>query len=616
MNIRTRNIIAACMLSLAVSSHASYIWWEGEDAVTNNFPRRSGFSPMNEAERAVLSEGAWLSIDGTRAEPAFAEYTVAVPAAGTYDLWVRKFWKHGPFRWRFGKGEWREVGRDVALADSVTLRPLVGANWVRCGAVKLDAGTQVFRIELTENTGAACFDCFILSPVPFTPRGKLKPDEKYGQAPEGWFTFEPGRDTFENAVLDLRGLNEREAGSQGAVFRRGDQFVFEKTGAPVAFWGVTACQNVWMMDKDDVDYLARRLAKMGVNMVRLHTSPFDESTPGPVTRKIHYLVSALKKQGIYVGINWYCLACVHVKPAWDLPELPNGYQPMSALFCYPRLQERYKAWARALFASTNEYTGMTLATDPAVAFIELIDEDNYFFWTFAPKQFPEPVRAALETQFGDWLAKRYGSIQKAKEYWGPGPAPEGAKDDPASGRMTLYPASIMTGADWAVASRNARRMRDQVEFLVASQRGFFAMMRDWLRKDLGYRSCVVPTNWKTADERVLGPLDKYTYLAGDATARNCYFSGPFKEQNGAFGFGPGDAYADRSVLNAPESAIMLEMQYADYPHVATEGGWAMPNRYRSEGPLVMAAYGALQGTDGFCPFVVEHDWVNTLPMWP
>jgi hypothetical protein len=39
---------------------------------------------------------------------------------GEYAFWVRKFWKHGPFRWRFDSmpaGEWRELGPNPALAD-------------------------------------------------------------------------------------------------------------------------------------------------------------------------------------------------------------------------------------------------------------------------------------------------------------------------------------------------------------------------------------------------------------------------------------------------------------------------------------------------------------------
>ena len=51
-------------------------------------------------------------------------------------------------------------------------------------------------------------------------------------------------------------------------------------------------------DKASVDYLARRFAKMGVNMVRVHSGVFDRNArdPGAVDRKyldqLHYFVAS------------------------------------------------------------------------------------------------------------------------------------------------------------------------------------------------------------------------------------------------------------------------------------------------------------------------------------
>jgi hypothetical protein len=79
----------------------------------------------------VLSGGEWLTNGENRApgeaEP-FATYRVTVPADGSYQLYTRKFWKHGPFRWRFGEGEWRTCGGDVALLDSTPIRQFLEAN--------------------------------------------------------------------------------------------------------------------------------------------------------------------------------------------------------------------------------------------------------------------------------------------------------------------------------------------------------------------------------------------------------------------------------------------------------------------------------------------------------
>ena len=131
----------------AAAKETAFVWWEGEDATETNFPERSWFSAdtFRAKRHEVLSGGDWLSNSGDRTGPeAFARYTVEVPAAGEYGLWTRKFWKHGPFRWRFDQGSWQECGRDIALLDGVTIRTHLGANWVFLGRVKLAKGRRKF----------------------------------------------------------------------------------------------------------------------------------------------------------------------------------------------------------------------------------------------------------------------------------------------------------------------------------------------------------------------------------------------------------------------------------------------------------------------------------------
>jgi len=172
---------------------------EGEATVETNFPTRSDSRPTRFANirNEVLSEGDWLTNGEDRApgeaEP-FAQYRVTVPADGTYQLYTRKFWKHGPFRWRFGADAWQTCGGDVALLDSTPIRQFLEANWVRLGEVKLQAGDQTFELRLLAKEGqskGAAFDAFVLMQSPFVPRGKLKPDSKSGQATEGFWAFEP-----------------------------------------------------------------------------------------------------------------------------------------------------------------------------------------------------------------------------------------------------------------------------------------------------------------------------------------------------------------------------------------------------------------------------------------
>ncbi len=611
--------LAVLLGACATARGQTYVWWEAEKPDATNFPARSWFSPVNDREVDVLSAGAWLSRDGSTKGALSATYTVNVPQAGDYNLWVRMGGGGQPFTWRFDGGAWQgpdPAGRPVdnMVVDCVDDR-YFGIVWVPLGREALAAGKHSFELQVpvADNLRAA-FDCFILVQGEWHPYGRMKPGQKYDDAPAGWFAFEPDRDTFAPSPIDLSRLNEKEAGSRGRIVKKGEDLVFEKTGEKVRFWGVTAGSKDWMMDKADMDYLARRLAKMGVNMVRFHTAPYYETTPGPVTDGIHYLQAALKRNGIYSGFNWYCLATDKVQPSWHMEGFKTGDSPMELHLFYPPMQKIYREWAANLFGSKNPYTGMSLAEDPSVCYIELIDEDNYLFWTFRPENINPVALPFLERKWADWCKAKYGSIDKALAAWGPAKAPK-MPDHADEGRLALYDAGTLTGQDWAVASRNPKRASDQLRFFVEDMRDFYTGMKKWLHDDVGYSGLVVATNWKTADDRVLGPLDEYADMSVDVTARNTYFNGPFKRTK-FFPWMVGDSYQDLSLLRHPEQAITLNMQYTGYPHFITEGGWAMPNRFRTEGPLVLASYASLQGVDGIFLFALEPDWDTTLQPWP
>jgi hypothetical protein len=51
-------------------------------------------------------------------------------------------------------------------------------------------------------------------------------------------------------------------------------------------------------------------------------------------------------------------------------------------------------------------TGQPLVQEPAVAAVEIQNEDSFFFWTFSDGNIPEPQLQILEKQFGNWLAAR------------------------------------------------------------------------------------------------------------------------------------------------------------------------------------------------------------------
>jgi hypothetical protein len=610
--------VAAVVGGAITASAADYVWVEGEKPEATNFPAKSWFDASTFPETAhLLSGGQWLSASGKRGkDELFARYVLDVPADGQWTLWTRKFWQHGPFRWRFDQAAWQTCGRDCALADSTFLRQHLGANWVNLGQVQLAKGRHTLELRLLADEGeetTACFDAFLLTRQPFMPRGKLKPDERSGQADEGYFAWEPAVDSFTGeALLDLRYLNEKTAGQSGFLGRKGDGFVLGD-GKPVRFWAVNVGPNNIGQDHATIDYLARKLAKLGVNMVRCHGAVFDESAadPAAVDKKrlddVCYLVAALKREGIYTTLSFYFPVWFNAKPSYGLGdyEKQESKVPFALLYFDPRMQHIHRAWAKALLTTKNPYTGLALGRDPAVGAVEIINEDSYFFWTFTARNLPAEKWAALERLFGQWLTAKYGSLDKALAAWG---SAKHENDRPAEGGVGLFDAWHMTGDGSRQGGPDkTRRMGDQVQFLAESQRRFYADTAKFLKEECKLGGLVLCSNWITADANMLDAIERWTYTAGDVIDRHGYFDGKHEGDGASYSVRVGHAFAPRAAVTSPDDLPLQVNQVVGYPHIVSEIGWPNPNPYRADMTFLMSAYGSLQGVDGFYSFAVGSD---------
>lgn len=590
------------ILTCAVAAPAQFVWIEGEDAVEHSMKRHNWYDSVN---RDSLSGGAWLS-HFAGGEPPEATYSFRIATAGDHHFWIRANSVAGPrLSYRLDQGPWTEVALQHAIEKlniATDAKPdMRFISWINAGQVKLSAGAHSIRFRFhSPNNNHGALDCFVLTPNAFLPRGALKPGAKTGKANPGYFAWEPELDNFSrDALIDLSYLNEDIAGQDGYLSAQGSEFRLANS-QPVKFWAVNTGPGIWGLGDQSHVYLAKHLAKHGVNMVRVHGGIYGR-TDGQVNmqrlERLQHLVWALKQEGIYTKISFYF-------PAWfrlDDWHRQGQRWPFMLLFFDEDMQRVYFNWARALLTTPNPYTKLPLGQDPAVAMLEIQNEDSHFFYTFNQKNAPPERWAKLKAIYGQWLQDKYGSMGKALQAWKTKPV-EG--DEPQGGEMELLNAWYMTTDGLKSQPAQRQRIADQTAFLTTNMRAFYAQAIDYFRNTCAYQGLVSCGNWHTADARTLDALERYCYTAGDVIDRHGYFDHNHKGDGASYSIRSGQRFTSQSALHLKHNSPLPYVETQGFPNIITEIGWPMPNMYRAESAFLCASYGALLGMDGIFHFSV------------
>lgn len=437
-------------------------------------------------------------------------------------------------------------------------------------------------------------------------------------AEPGRWVFDPPPDDFRpGAALDLRYLNETVAGESGFVWvdQNGDFLL--ANGKPVRFWAVNT--NVGREQpfvvkprgrktEPDLARHARFLAKRGVNMVRLHAhiNPDIRANPNaPITAIdekerdwIWRTVAAMKKEGIYVTVSPYWPNTMAFNPRWDYPGDPT--MPAHALLFFDEpMQEAYKQWMFQLLVPPNPYTGIPLTEDPALAIIQLQNEDSLLFYTV--DRLRGAPRTRLMRKFGAWAAAKYGSAAAAVRAWDNRTL---RGDDPDAEMLDFYILWEMTQNRTGGA---ARRLADQLQFWTELMHGFHAGMARYLKHELGCGQLVNATNWKSGDPVRLEDAERYSYTSTDVLAKNRYYAGVHNGPNRGWAIMNNDEFTSPSILRNPRDFPLNLRQVRGYPFLITESAWVNPMAYQSEGPFLIAAYQSLTGVDAYYWFATGDD---------
>ena len=423
---------------------------------------------------------------------------------------------------------------------------------------------------------------------------------------ETWAWSPPADKFTDDAILDLRHLNERVAGETGPIRRSPDGESFVRgDGKPIRFWAIGS--DVHRKSPAEMETHCRFLAKMGVNMVRIHTDVSVQKEGAKITDVndktidgIIRFVAIAKKHGIYTTISPFW---AHAKaPAtWNI-EGYTGAELWGLMFFNPDLQNAYKTWTRELYTRKHPETGVALNDEPAVAIIQIKNEDSLLFWTF--QGIKDPQKKILAKQFGEWLAKKYGSVDKAIETWG---GEKLKQDDLLNGIVWFYQTYDMLQK---AAGGRAKRLTDQTEFLAWRMHAFYADVTAHYRS-LGCKQLVNAMNWRSADTARLDDAERWSYTATDVVALNRYTGVMHTGTNNGYRIDPGHQFVSQSTLTRPLTMPVGVKQQAGFPMILTEVAWVHPGLYQSEGPFLVAAYQSLTGVDATYWFATsEPTWLT------
>ncbi len=647
--LRAALVVAPALFALSSVAGAAatqpqpggYVWLEGENASRHTFNRHSWYSGDG-VRMGVLSpgvpgpdghDGDWLAHYSNHAQTAEAAYRFEIDEAGTYRLWLRasayrvRMWR------RLDDGPQVPLDTDSDPRERINLleSPRIDIRflaWFDAGDVTLSPGSHELTLGLEHHPDLGAdevhggIDALCLVSFPWWPSGALRPNVEPSPdpSPTEWFPYVPADDGFSpDSVTDLTHLLEAPAGRHGPVQRDGADLQFAD-GTPVRFWGVNALP---LATPELMTEQARFLAKHGVNLVRMHpvesivgllrTDPDSGLRSLDPTRleKLDRSFAILKDHGIYIAWSPFYPHVITPDDGYpsalydELPDAGSGKSTAGYVNFVPQLQAAEWAWLSVLLDHQNPYTGLRYADDPALAILEIHNEDSILWhWplnTLAVGDEAPLHTALLKRKWMEWLGGRYADDEALYAAWGPVGAGRRADDSLANPSMAIYGAWEMAEDGPQLDKAEKARMGDFIRFLAESQRDYFAVRGEQVL-GAGFRGVRVTTAWQAggaaadaanlwADD-VLDAIDRHAYYGGGA---------------GGHSISPGEVNGG-SHLAAPGSGILSVgfQQVEDKPFIVSEWTQSPPNQWKAEIAPLVAFYGiGLNGWDAAMHFTVS-----------
>ncbi len=391
--------------------------------------------------------------------------------------------------------------------------------------------------------------------------------------------------------VDLSFLLEGPAGKEGFIRVQNGHFV-KGNGQRIRFWGVHLTDwskgSVLLPPKEDIPMWVGTLARFGVNMVRLHfldlpaprgiiSAAGDDSRSFDAQQldRLDFLVSELKKRGIYMDLN------LNVGRSYKAGDNVKDYDKIQwgkglTLFD-PRLIELEKEYAKALLTHQNPYTKTEYRNEPAIAIVEILNENGIGIGFRSPSPY---YAAELTEQYNTWLNAKLSAPERAVLRQQAGVAGEG-------------PIPLLKGAEVSAAPRE--RFQAEMSFYMQTEDHFYQDMSGYLKKTLGVKAPITGTADHGHSNSSYPMLTSLQHM--DVIDGHVYWQHP-----GA----PGPV--NTAMVNDPLHSTVVQLSrtaIAGKPYTVSETNHPFPNDWSSEGIPIIAAYGNLQDWDAIIFYTFE-----------
>jgi hypothetical protein len=385
-----------------------------------------------------------------------------------------------------------------------------------------------------------------------------------------WFAYEVGPN---GVPVDLRFLNQDgdgafvPAGAHGFMSVSNGAFVFAD-GTPVRLWGLNCTAGAALAGTNRAAQLAARLARLGVNVVRLHhldswyNPIIDYSHPDGTTQHLYEpamsnldaMIYHLKQRGIYTVLDPWVQRCF--KAADGVADYGNlgvrgNFNLHPWVYLDTRMQELIALTWSQVWNHVNVYTGVPYKNEPALVITEVINEG--LMQRGANHVSREPWRTVFTNWYEVW-ARQHG---------------------------------FATNVGLKIITDNYGE--GNLRFYVDVHRSFYSTMISNLHR-IGVRIPINANNWSAWQWETLAQsgydfMDSHHYYGGDQIGPGSGLGGLWVSHPPNL---PGTPFGKMAMHAMPGAAL-----------TSSECGNNPPKTYRAAYALGLAAIASLQEWDGF-----------------